>query len=253
MTDEPVLPPEPPVDDAETMAAELALGLLQGAEHATAMRRVLSDPAFARAVERWRAHFAMLVDEVPAVEPPPAVLARLEAAIGGASTAPANDNDAARIRRSLRIWQGSAGAAGLVAAALVGVLLLRAPPAPPPGVAPVIVTHAAPALIASIEPTDKTQPVAAVYYPERAELKLAAATLADDRHSAELWLIAADGVPHSLGIMPPGRPRIVSIDAANARRFIGGSKLVVTREQPGGSPDGTPKGPAIAAGSLLSI
>ncbi|MFX7858309.1 anti-sigma factor, partial [Acinetobacter baumannii] len=69
---------------------------------------------------------------------------------------------------------------------------------------------------------------------------LAAAILTDPAHSAELWIIAADGVPHSLGVLPPGHARTVAIDRQQAARFVPGSKLVVTREQLGGSPDGTP-------------
>jgi anti-sigma-K factor RskA len=242
MTDEPILPPD---DDAETLAAELALGLLEGEERAEAARRVLAEPDFARAVERWRAHFGVLVAEIAHAEPPPGLLARLESAIAPRAVPQppvANDN------RRLRFWQGAAGLSGLAAAALVGVLLMQPPPHPP-----VVVTRAAPALIASIERDDKAGPIAAAYYPDRAELRLAASTLTDQQHSAELWLIAADGVPHSLGVLPPGAARIVTVDPANARRFVSGSKLVVTREQHGGSPDGTPKGPAIAAGALLAV
>ena len=41
--------------DPDMAAAELALGVLEGEERATALRRVLSEPAFAAEVERWRA------------------------------------------------------------------------------------------------------------------------------------------------------------------------------------------------------
>ncbi|MGJ3648552.1 anti-sigma factor [Sphingomonas sp. GlSt437] len=232
-----------PADEADALAAELALGLLDGEERAEALRRVLRDPDFAREVERWRAHFATLAMDVPPVAPPESVFARLEAALGGpapaATPAPTNDN------RRVRLWQGMAGLSSLVAAALIGVVLLR--PAPTTVVAP-----ATPVLVAAIAPEDKAAPIAAAYDAGKSQLHLAAAVLTDPAHSAELWIIAADGVPHSLGVLPPGHARTVLIDHQQAARFVPGSKLVVTREQPGGSPDGTPKGPAIAAGALIS-
>lgn len=241
MTDEPALP----ADDRDALAAELALGLLTGDERATALRQVLEDPAFARAVEQWRAHFATLVDDVAPVEPPAGAFARLEAAIGSAPAAQvANDN--ARVRR----WQMLTGLTGIAAVALAAITLTRpAPPTTPP----VVVTRAAPVLVATIASTEDAQPIGAAYYPDRHELRLAPSALADSAHSAELWIIAADGVPHSLGVLPPGQARHVTITPAQIALFVRGSKLVVTREQPGGSPDGKPKGPAIAAGPLLSV
>ncbi|MGL4312739.1 MAG: anti-sigma factor [Sphingomonas sp.] len=239
MTDEPMTP----ADEAEMLAAELALGLLEGEDRAQAMRRVLIDPDFARAVERWRAHFATLALDVAPVEPPAGGLARLQAAIAAPAATPApipaNDN------RRVRLWQGVAGLSSLVAAALIGVVLLR--PVPPRVIAP-----AAPVLVAAIAPEDKAAPIAAAYDAGKGQLHLAAAILTDPAHSAELWIIAADGVPHSLGVLPPGHARTVAIDRQQAARFVPGSKLVVTREQLGGSPDGTPKGPAVAAGALIS-
>lgn len=68
-------------DDSVT-AAELALGLIEGEERSAALRRMLAEPEFAREVERWRAHFALLYPEYPSVEPPAWVEQRL-ATIGG--------------------------------------------------------------------------------------------------------------------------------------------------------------------------
>ncbi len=229
-------------EDAEVTAAELALDLLEGEERSAAVRRRLAEPDFARAVERWQAHFGTLVPAIPEATPPADGLARLMAAITAASGA-ANDNG------PLRFWRGIAGLSGLLAASLVAVLVLRTPPPPP---VPTVVVQQSPVLVASIIPA-KGAPIAAVYYPDRDELRVAAAALADAGHSAQLWVIAADGEPQSLGILQSGHSHVVAIDRANARRFVAGSKLVVTAEQIGGSPDGKPRGPALAAGSLQTI
>lgn len=231
-----------PVEQDDVLAAELVLRLLDPAQQAVAERRVETDPAFAVRVETWRAHLGLLSAEVPDATPPANGLARLMSSIADTpARAAANDN-------RLRFWQGATGAAALVAATLTGVLLLR--PAPP---APIIVRPSPPSLIAAITPDSDGAPIAAAYYPDRGELRVNAAVLTDAAHSAELWVIAADGVPHSLGVLPPNERHTFRPSRANLSRLASGSKLVVTREQPGGSPDGTPKGPAVAAGALLTI
>jgi anti-sigma-K factor RskA len=234
-------PGDTPVD-GDVTAAELALGLLEGDERSAAMRRLLAEPDFARAVEQWRAHFGTLIPAIPDAMPPANGWARLNAAITPAASA---TNDNAPVRR----WQAIAGLSGLVAASLVAALVLRPAPLPP---SPTVVVQQSPVLIASID-AGKGAPIAAVYYPDKDELRIAPASLADHDHSAELWVIAADGEPHSLGVLKDGTSNVVAVDRANAQRFVAGSKLVVTREQPGGSPDGKPKGPAVAAGPLQTV
>lgn len=239
MTDDLIPTPE---DTDDVLAAELALGLLEPVEQVAAEARLANDAAFAARVAQWRAHFGVLVAEIPDAAAPADGAERLMRAIDVAAPRAANDY------RLVRLWQGATGAAALLAATLAAVLVLRPPPP-----APVVVQRSVPLLIASIDPGSNGAPVAAAYYPDVAELRVNAAQLTDAGHSAELWVIAADGVPHSLGVLPPGKPRTVRIAGANLTRFVSGSKLVVTREQPGGSPDGTPKGPAVAAGPLLAI
>lgn len=249
-----VLPPDG--NDPDMTAAELALGLLDGDDRAAAMRRVLADPGFAAEVERWRAHFGILFDGWPDVAPPANGLARIEAALAPpplAQPAPtaappvaANDDDRSGF------WKGLAGASSLVAAALVGLIVLRPAPTPPP---PQIVKVApGPILVAAIAPTAKGAPIAAVYDAESGGLRIAAADLTDQAHSAELWVIAVDDkVPHSLGVLRPSDKTTVRIDGANRARLGVGATLAITAEAPGGSPDGTPKGPVVAAGALTRI
>jgi anti-sigma-K factor RskA len=82
-----------------------------------------------------------------------------------------------------------------------------------------------------------------------------AALLTNDRRSYELWLIPSGGdtTPRSLGLIEPGRPVRLAIPAALAARFTPDATLAVTREPPGGSPDGKPTLPAIAAGKLMNL
>lgn len=252
MTGTPLPPDDGPPDDGgnAVSAAEFALGLLDGEDRAAAIRRVLADPAFAADVERWRMHFGVLFDAWPEVTPPPDGLARLEAAL--APTRPiANDNPAEA--RGNRLWQAIAGISTLVAATLAGVMVLR--PAPVSSPPPVVVQAApGPVLVAALAPTGKGRPIAAIYDVARGDLRIGAADLTDRAHSAELWVIpATDKVPRSLGLLRAGGRTALTISAANQRRFAAGATLAVSLEAPGGSPDGTPKGPVVAAGALTPI
>lgn len=235
-------------DARAAQAAELALGLLDGAERAEALRRLLAEPDFAAEVEAWRAHFALLVPAVPEVAPPEGLLGRIEAALDGGPVAPPAATTAPA--KSARGWQWLAGASALLAATLAGVLILRPPPAP------VVVARTpapAPILVAAIVATDGEAPaVPAVYEPARDLLRVAGTVPTDSAHSPELWVIAADKLPVSLGVIGQGT-NAVAIARAQQRRFVPGSQLVITAEAPGGSPDGKPHGPAVAAGALTKI
>jgi anti-sigma-K factor RskA len=59
--------PAPPPSDREALAAELALGLLDGPEWAEALRLCLSDPEFGAEVGAWSLRLSLLLDAVPAV------------------------------------------------------------------------------------------------------------------------------------------------------------------------------------------
>lgn len=58
------------VDDDDLLAAELALGLLNGAERDDARRRAGDEPDFASALAAWTARLAPLGDHAPDVAPP---------------------------------------------------------------------------------------------------------------------------------------------------------------------------------------
>ncbi len=241
--------PGPDMPDPDMMAAEYALGLLDGDDRAAATRRMLSDPEFAADVARWQAHFGLLFDRWPDAAPPANGLARIDAALDPAPAPPpaaANDDDRSGL------WKGIAGLSSLVAAALVGVIVLRPAPTPP---APQIVrTAPGPILVAAIAPTTKGAPIAAVYDLQSGALRVSAARLADADHSAELWVIGTDDpVPHSLGVLRAGAKTDVAVAGADRPRIMAGATLAITVEAPGGSPDGKPKGPVVAAGALTQI
>jgi anti-sigma-K factor RskA len=231
-------------------AAELALGLLDGEERAVALRRVLSEPDFAAAVETWRGHLAQLFDLWPEVAVSSDVLARIERSLDAPVTS-ATTTTAPTPRRW--VWPAMTGLSSLAAAALLLVLVTR--PEQPIAVAPTPITTApvpATMLVAAIAPTRGGVPVTAVYDPGSGGMRVTPQALADARRSAELWVITGDGVPHSLGVLPASGGSM-AVNGANRARMAAGATLAVTLEPIGGSPTGAPTGPLVAKGALSQV
>lgn len=227
--------------DRAALAAELALGLLEGDERAAALRLVLSDRDFARAVADWRDALAPMFDLVPEVTPSAAIWPRIEAAL---------DRDATVASPRTGFWKGATAAAMAAAAALAGVLLLR--PAPVPEVimreAPVTAQLAAPLV------SDGTASVVmARYDPAHAMLRVQANALPDDDRATELWVIPADGTPRSLGMFGKSGMTEVAMTPRLRAWLVDGATLAVSLEPVGGSPTGLPTGPVIASGTLVTI
>lgn len=226
--------------EREMLAGELALGVLEGEERAAALRLILSDRDFARAVADWRDRLAPLFDLIPAISPGAHVWPRIEAALDGQA--------APQPRAGL--WKATTAIAMAAAAALAGVLLLRPEPAPRTIVreAPVTAQLAAP-----LVSEGTASVVMARYDPAHAMLRVQANALPDDDRATELWVIPTDGTPRSLGMF--GKSGMTEVEMTPRLRawLVDGATLAVSLEPAGGSPTGLPTGPVIATGTLVTI
>jgi anti-sigma-K factor RskA len=228
--------------ETDHLAAEYALGLLEGEELLRARGLEAGDPAFAAAVARWQTHFAPLLDDVPAAMPRADLWQAIERELG---PAPANDN--APPAGQLRRWQWATGIMSAVAAALLVALVGM------PGQAPAPVAPAAP-LAASIPVGDSGLRLEVTYLGNNRELVVSAAGLtADGVHDHELWVVPDQGSPRSLGVVEPGAIRKAQLDAALAAQLADGAQLVLTREPLGGAPKGGKAGPVVAEGTFTAI
>ncbi|MEO6199361.1 MAG: anti-sigma factor [Sphingomicrobium sp.] len=233
------------------LAAEYALGVLDGKDLAEANRAWAEDNDFRRLVEDWAWKLAPLLDEVEE-RPAPAVLwARIDRLIG--------ERDRVRVLES-QVRRSRLGNVGLfaTAAALAGVLLLRPttvlPPIAAPTTQPTPASAAAAPMIAMLG-DDKGTKIVANWDPDNRRLVLAVAgdMPADPGHSHELWVIPEGAKPVSLGTMsndPKARMDLANTLAELLRR---GATIAVTLEPPGGSPSGDPTGPILASGKLESV
>lgn len=226
--------------DDDFLAAEYAIGLLDGEQMLAVRGRLARDSAFADEVARWETHFAPLLDELAGVEPNPSVWAGIERRLAADP-----EPKVATLERRLRQWQWTAG---LSAAAAVVLALLTVIPGPRP-------QEAHPAVLAGSIPIDNTPlRLAVTFIPERRELLVSASGVAADGvHDHELWLVPDKGTPLSLGLVKAGSERGVALDPVIARRIGAGAKLALTREPIGGKPEGRDAGPVVGQGTLSKI
>lgn len=231
---------------ADRLAAEYALGLLEGEERLTARARQAADPDFAAAVAWWEDRLAPMLDEFAGVEPGEDVWRRIEAAVAEDGSR----GQVVELRRSIRRWQGLAGLgiAACLAMAVFTATLLSPPDARDPAG-----SDEAP-LVASIPIADTPLRLGVTYLPERREMLVSASGLAADGvHDHELWLVPPEGELRSLGVVRPGAEVRVPLDPALAALIHDGSRLVLTREPLGGKPPGQQAGPVVAEGSFAAI
>lgn len=215
------LPPLPP-DEADLLAAEYVLGVLDAPDRAGAEARIAADPAFAAMVEGWAARLAPLDAAYPEV-PAPDVLPAVEARLFGAPAAPAR-----------RRWSWLTGAlAGLAVAAAAVVAVIQV--APPQGPAP---------LTATLAGDDAPVAFAATWDGSALTVVRTAGTDPAAGQDYELWLIVGEAAPVSLGLLR-GAAVARPLDTLPA-----GAVLAVSLEPFGGSPTGAPTGPVLAAGTV---
>ena len=223
------------------MAAEYALGLLEGEDLLEARGLMARDPAFASEVAFWEARLAPLLDEIAGAVPDEALWERIAAQV-------ASDpgGEVVSLRSRLRFWQRAAAGAAIAATGAVALLVLQPGAAPPAG--------AGGPLVASIPIGDTPLRLGVTYLPDRKEMLVSASGLsADGVHDHELWLVPPAGDPLSLGVVQPGEEVRVALDPALAGLIGDGAQMVLTREPLGGKPEGQSAGPVVAEGAFRAI
>lgn len=249
-----------PARDDPMIAAEWALGLLEGEELLAARGKAATDPDFAWRKQWWDDWFAPLTDAMPGAEPSDAVWDGIAARIAaqqatadvaaGSPEAPAVNVAAleARVRR----WQWVAGISSM-AAAVALALFLSSPLGSP--VAPPVQVAAAEPMVATVPIGETGLRLDVTYIPESERMLVAAIGLtADGVHDHELWLVPADGTAvQSLGVVAPGEVRSMTLPAAITAKLGDGASLVLTREPIGGKPEGVDAGPVVAKGAFTRV
>jgi anti-sigma-K factor RskA len=217
----------------EWLAAELALGVLDGAERLTARTRATREPAFAAMVLRWEARLAPWAAEIAEVTPSPQVWDAIAAAL------PTQKGQS--IWQSLAFWRGLTLATGALAAACIGALIyLGNTPQQTP-------------LIAAIDGGGHHHFVATLDKNSGSIAVVPASYTADATRVPELWLIPADGQPRPLGLLRADAATTLTLSRDMLAHAVSNAVLAVSLEPQGGSPTGQPTGPVIATGKLTLL
>ncbi len=213
MTEDPIRPD----DDDDLLAAEYVAGLLPLAERVAVENRLRGDGILARRVAEWENRLDGLNDDYAEVAAPN-LLPQIEARLFPVPVKPS-------LWSNLWAW----GVAATAAVAVVAYLAL---------------TPAAPSFVATLD--GGTLRYEAVVTKDKLTITRVAGAPADATHSHELWLIAGDNPPVSLGVIP-GDGETISLPGVTA-----GQILAVTVEQRGGSPTGAPTTKPVAVGKLTA-
>lgn len=233
-----------PPDGDDLLAAELALGVLEGEARHKAEARRDAEPAFAARVEAWSLRLAPLAEALPAKAPPAALKARIEAAVFGLPEPDASSG----IWNSLAFWRGAAAAFAASTAAAVLVMLT-------PGDQ---MRETDTGLYAALQADSSGPSVLIRFDPETRRLQIAGllGDPAAEPAQPELWVIAPGAAPRSLGLIADVNGALtdgLQVDAAASAAIAQGATLAISLEPPGGSPTGAPTGPVIAAGEVRTL
>lgn len=230
-------------DDFNDLAAEYALGVLDGEQQVQAQALQRSDPAFTAAVEAWQMRLAPLLREVSEREVDDHVWDRISGRIN-----PANDDT---MVRSLRRWRIATFGTGAIAAGLALFVVSDSRNSPVPAPAPVAVPvtqHIA----QLVDPQGK--PLLTIGYdPQAGTMRVSAATLGAQDRVPELWVIPGDGKPRSLGQLSAGGTSRALPTGELQQLMRDGATLAITLEQRDGIPHSAPTGAIVASGTITSI
>lgn len=227
--------------DETVLTAEYALGLLTAAEEKAFEDLLAVDPDLRDQYALWAENFTSLTDDLAPVAPPAAIERRIKEALFGQDIPAVEPKPswAARLGLLGPVLAGIAGAV-VVLFALDQIGFLR--------------DDVDPSFVAQVVSADASFVVVAEFNPD-------ALTLDMDRQAGgprpdrvlEVWLIAGEDAPVSLGIWPKGQVQAtLEIPQAIAAQMDGGM-LAISDEPQGGSPTGTPSGDVLGIGQIMMV
>ena len=218
------------------LVAEYALGLLDDAEAKAFEQRLSNEPELKAACLHWYEEFTSLYSQTEEVAPPTRLKANIQDRLfGDKQLAPEKP------KRSFWLWPANL-VSGLLLATLIGFIYQQSQQ-----------TLFEPTYTASLETEDKSLQVLASYDKTRNLLQVSSSKAAPAAgRSHELWLIAGNDAPVSLGVLSAiNNENIVLTEAISA--VIVGSTLAISDEPAGGSPTGSPTGAVLTTAPVTEI
>lgn len=214
-------------DAEDWLAAEMALGLLDGDALAVAARRMREDRAFSAAVARWQMRFSGLDDGFEPVTPPAALRRAISDRLFGPTP-----SLAARLWNSVPLWRG------LAALGVAAAVVLSLDGTPPP--TPLDATQVE--LITALFAPGGDVAFITRYDAERAVLRVTRlAGEAGPGQDLQLWFAPTpEGTPVSMGVVPAEQTYEIDLSPEIAGQMSTQAHFGISLEQEGGSPTGRP-------------
>ncbi len=219
----------------ELLAAEYALGVLDGNERAAAERRLAREHGFAELVTQWQTRLAPWAGGIADVRPPSEVWQRILAQL------PSQPATRPPLWQNLAFWRRFALASGALAAACIGALVYLGTVAREPLLVAELNGNGRHAMVATVDPRNATI------------LAVPANLVVTGNRVPELWLIVPGKDPRSLGLLDAQKPVALAIPTRLLADATSEAALAISLEPPGGSPTGQPTGPVIAVGNLTKL
>ncbi|MCB1499285.1 MAG: anti-sigma factor [Bauldia sp.] len=223
-------------DDLDALAGEFVLGTLPADERRAAEARYTADPAFRRLVSDWESRLQLLADTAGDVPVSSTLRERVLNAVAAAPAAGEPGDNVLDLRRSVRRWRAVSAIVGAAAAVLAAIVVTdQTRPAPQTEFVAVLTAGGeSPAFVATVNTaagTISVRRVTAVAPPDK---------------SYELWSIAPDEAPKSLGVVEASYSQPLPVPPSAELT------LAITLEPKGGSPTGAPSGPPVFSGKLVA-
>ena len=223
----------------DAVAAEYALGTLQGAARRRFERLLKGDPQLRQVVAQWRDRLAPLDDLVAPVQPPARVWRKIEDRIAGT--------------RRGRGWLGNVAfwrGASFISAACALLLAVYVALQPP----------RTPETMVVVMSGDQGKPAMTVSWPMQArgkpKLRIRVMGHPDmpPGTSWELWMLPeGNQKPVSLGLIGTASTQELAVAENVAPMINRAAGLAMSQEPAGGSPTGQPTGPVLYKGLCTQI
>jgi anti-sigma-K factor RskA len=246
---EPYLSPE----DLDVLAAELAFGLLEGTDKASAMRRQLEDPAFAANVSLWRNRGGEWTDNLEPEQVPEHVWGRLQLSLGHSGEPPAADDKGTSTSRGWRHFALLSGAACITLAVALAATLASHDEIPGPDALPPIAGEQTATNVAQIADKAGAPLLTAVYHPRTGKLTMRVSDLETPDKAPELWVLDKAGKPHSLGLIDTGGSLTIELSDDLRALLVEGATIAITVEDREGAPHAAPEGEILGTAKLSTI
>jgi len=225
----------------DALAAEYALGTLQGRARRRFERSLKDDPGLRELVAQWQRRLSPLDALAEPAQPPTRVWRAIRERIQRGSRRQG-------VWANLSFWRAAALGSAAVALALAAVLAMLAPArhAPETMVAVMSGADASPAMTVSWPMHQKGKPklrIRVLGHPE-----MAAGT------AWELWVLpGGDQKPISLGLVGTEPSQEITIPQKLVPMIDGAWGLAMSVEPSGGSPTGLPTGPVLYKGQCTKL